>query len=370
DAKLGEVILPSQKKAVIQQWGEKWLDLETIEPTENIKQGKWKLSEEDKIEVLGEFFSVDLKAILNSFKSIPEKFNEVIKKSIDLDLLGSENPNYKLIMNNFDITKPTINQISLLTTPIFKKIAVGESQSEEVIVRDDNGRPVMDDNGRPTKRRRDEGEIIFSKNLVNINGFVSDFNTLFPESRIDAYRFSQGDIPQLINISKEDFSSYNYVVEVDLYGKDMFLSIQHNPKDILNMSVSRFYGSCQHLYSGGYRNKLLGNVFDPNSIPAFIIFDSPIYHRDELISEQLPLCRRIIRNSESADGSHKIYFDRAYTDRMEEVMKKMIEKYSNNKHSGTDKYVFSPDIPIDDTTYELDSPYMDRLQVERGYFIG
>ncbi|NBO23055.1 hypothetical protein EBU94_06945, partial [bacterium] len=203
-----------------------------------------------------------------------------------------------------------------------------------------------------------------------INGFVSDFNTLFPESRIDAYRFSQGDIPQLINISREDFSSYNYVVEVDLYGKDMFLSIQHNPKDILNMSVSRFYGSCQHLYSGGYRNKLLGNVFDPNSIPAFIIFDSPIYHRDELISEQLPLCRRIIRNLESADGSHKIYFDRAYPDRMEEVMGKMIEKYSNNKHSDTDKYVFSPDIPLDDTTYELDSPYMDRLQVGRGYFIG
>ena len=58
--------------------------------------------------------------------------------------------------------------------------------------------------------------------------------------------------------------------------------------DILNMSVSRFYSSCQNLYSGGYRDQVIGNVFDPNSIPAFLLFDSSIHNRKgEHISDTL-----------------------------------------------------------------------------------
>ena len=38
EAKIKDVILPRQAKEVTRVWGEKWLDLETIEPTENIKQ--------------------------------------------------------------------------------------------------------------------------------------------------------------------------------------------------------------------------------------------------------------------------------------------------------------------------------------------
>jgi len=53
EAKLRDVILPAQKDVVSRTWGEKFLDYEEIEATDNIKQGKWKLSEEDKIEVLG-----------------------------------------------------------------------------------------------------------------------------------------------------------------------------------------------------------------------------------------------------------------------------------------------------------------------------
>ena len=55
EAKIGEVILPKQYTEVKRIWGEKYLEYEEISPTENIKQGKWKLSEEDKMKVLSKF---------------------------------------------------------------------------------------------------------------------------------------------------------------------------------------------------------------------------------------------------------------------------------------------------------------------------
>lgn len=372
EAKIKDVILPRQAKEVTRVWGEKWLDLETIEPTENIKQGKWKLSDEDKIKVLGIFFQVNLPNIMQFFNGLPDKLCEVVKLSINLDLLKSEDK-WSKILDNFDLKKPTINQISVLTNPIFRKIAVSESTADEIIVRDENGRPVMDETtGRPTKRKREEGEIIFSNNLVNINTFLADFNRMFPTSEVDASRFSSGDIQRLISSSREDFGGDNYQVEVDLYGRDMFLKIDHNPKDILNMSISRFYSSCQHLYSGGYRSRVFGNVVDPNSIPAFIVFDTPIHNDNELISEQLPLSRMMIRNLETFSPTQKVrlFFDRAYPDRMKDVFDEIVEKYSDNKPTSdsVDRYLFTPDVPSEG--FDINEPYMDRLSAIKGKYIG
>jgi hypothetical protein len=371
EAKIKDVILPRQAREVARIWGEQWLNLEEIEPTDKIKQGKWKLSEEDKINVLGVFFGADLKKIYEFFENLPDKLKDVINQSINLDLLKSDDK-WAKILDNFDIQKPTINQISVLTDPIFRKISVSETTADEIIIRDENGRPVMGEDGRPTKRRREEGEIIFSNNLVNINTFLADFNRLFTDAAVDATRFQSGDIQRLVSFSREDFGGDGYRVEVDLYGRDMFLSIKHNPKDIFNMSISRFYSSCQHLYSGGYRSRVIGNVFDPNSIPAFIVFDTPIYNSaDELIAEQLPLTRMMIRNIESFDPTKesKIFFDRAYPDRMQKVLPEMIEKYSGNKGTTEEEgYLFTPDIP---EGYDINEPYMDRLSpVQRGKYIG
>jgi hypothetical protein len=373
EAKIKDVILPRQAKEIKRAWGEQYLELEEIDATENIKQGRWKLSEEDKIEVLGQFFQANLKNVYEFFGNLPDKFNEIIKQSINLDLLKSDDK-WSKILDNFDIKKPTINQISILTDAIFRKISVSETTAGEIIVRDETGRPVMGDDGRPTKRRKEEGEIIFSNNLVNINTFLADYNRLFPEDQIDASKFSSGEIQRLVSSSREDFGGDNYRVEVDLYGRDLFLSIKHNPKDILNMSISRFYSSCQHLYSGGYRDRVFGNVVDPNTIPAFLIFDTPIYNRDnDLISEQLPLCRMMIRNMESFDSTKekepKIFFDRAYPDRMKDIMGRIIEKYSENKETDKepDTYLFTPDAPNE---LSIREPYMDRLNLDRGQYIG
>jgi hypothetical protein len=370
EAKIRDVILDPQKKEVAELWGEKFLDFEKVEPTDKIIQGKWKLSEEDKIKALSIFFSADLNRVYDFFGSLPYEFVKIIKDSIDFNLLKEEK--WIKILNEFDLKKPTINQISALSESIFRKIAISESKADEIMIRDESGRPVMGEDGRPMKRRREEGEVIFSKNLVNINGMTEDFNSLYPDKKVDAFKFSSGEVLKVISASKEDFGSDNYLVDVDVYGKDLHLRIDHNPKDILNMSISRFYGSCQHLYRGGFRKQLLANVFDPNSIPAFLVFDSPIIDKNGvMISEQLPLSRMMIRNIYSFDttADPKIFFDRSYPDRMEFFFNQMVEKYSGNSKTADpgEAYIFAPDLPQD---VDIEKPYMDRLNIRKKRMIG
>jgi hypothetical protein len=370
EAKIRDVILDPQKKEVAELWGEKFLDFEKVEPTDKIIQGKWKLSEEDKIKALSIFFSADLNRVYDFFGSLPDEFVKIIKDSIDFNLLKEEK--WIKILNEFDLKKPTINQISALSESIFRKVTMSESKADEIMIRDESGRPVMGEDGRPMKRRREEGEVIFSKNLVNINGMTEDFNSLYPDKKVDAFKFSSGEVLKVISASKEDFGSDNYLVDVDVYGKDLHLRIDHNPKDILNMSISRFYGSCQHLYRGGYRKQLLANVFDPNSIPAFLVFDSPIIDKNGvMISEQLPLSRMMIRNIYSFDttADPKIFFDRSYPDRMEFFFNQMVEKYSGNSKTAEpgEAYIFAPDLPQD---VDIEKPYMDRLNIRKKRMIG
>ena len=48
EAKLRDVLYPSQSKEVASSWSERYLDYEEVAATDKIKQGKWKLEEEDK----------------------------------------------------------------------------------------------------------------------------------------------------------------------------------------------------------------------------------------------------------------------------------------------------------------------------------
>jgi hypothetical protein len=68
------------------------------------------------------------------------------------------------------------------------------------------------------------------------------------------------------------------------------------------------------------------------------LFDT-YFLKDEKISD-LPLSRTIIRNIDTQDGSIKVFFDRAYPDRMKNVIDEMIVKYSGNKQTfDSDTYV-------------------------------
>ena len=369
EAKLRDVIFQRQAKEVSRIWGEKFLDYEEVTATDKITQGKWKLSEEDKNKVLGRFFDADMQVVADIFSNLPDKFADVLADSINIELIKDEK--FKVIAKDLNIKNPSIDQIVIIFDAIFRKISVSETMATEVIQKDENGRPVKDEAGNMIKTTKEKGALVFTNNLTNINSFVDDFNRCFPEDKVGV-NFEERNIQRLRSAASLD-ENRDYKVDFKIFDKDVYLSITHNPKDILNMSISKFYASCQHLYNGGYREQVLGNVFDPNSIPAFLTFETPIYWDNEKISDQLPLSRMVIRNIETFDAQSeaKIFFDRAYPDRMKDVFGDIVERYSGMKETVEDRssvtYIFTPDI---DTEDKVRDPYMDRLRIERKPYIG
>ena len=375
EAKLRDVIFKKQAEKVKEMWGEKFLDYEEITPTDKIKQGKWKLSDEDKMRVLGKFFDADMNRVFEIFSSLPDKFAEILSKSINTELIrGGNKEKYEVVFKDFNIKSPSIGQIVSIFDNVFRKLSVNDTVATEMISRDENGRPLKDENNNMIKTAKEAGDPVFSNNLVNINSFLDDYNRCYPDNRVESGLFNNHNISSVRNLAMEDHNG-DYKVDFDIFGKDIYLSISHNPKDILNMSISKFYSSCQHLYSGVYNSQVLGNVFDPNSIPAFLTFETPIYWRDEKISDQLPLSRMVIRNMEGFDnnGEPMLFHDRAYPDRMRDIFMEIVDKYSGNKHTEEayhKRYLFTPDIDHDDDSSTIRDPYMDKLGIDRGKFIG
>jgi len=377
EAKIRDVVLPRQKKMISKMWGEKYLDYEEVDPTDKIDQGVWKLSEEDKRKVLGAFFEVNMDKLFEIFNSLPKRFIEVVHESIDLDLLPKETKQkFEKVLVNFDLSNPSLDEVYLLYENVFRKLSVSETIKDEVIQRDENGRPIMGEDNRPIKVKKEKGDPVWSKNLVNINSFIADYNRCYPDkvSEDTILEIQNGMVQSVKNFAADDLSGDNYDIDFGLFQGDLYLSILHNPKDILNMSISKFYSSCQNLYTGMYNSRVLSNVFDPNSIPAYLKFDTPIYYEGDKISDQVPISRVMIRNIESFDNNDnkepQIFFDRVYPERgdMPSVMREMIEKYSNNKKNYTGRdYIFTPDINPDDN---LSEPYMDRLGLSSGNYIG
>jgi hypothetical protein len=384
EAKIRDVILPRQAKAVTSKWGEKYLDYEEITPTDKIIQGTWKLSEEDKNEVLGVFCQTDMTALFELFSSLPEQFGNVLNQSINVELFRENKDTYTRIFESFDIRKPKLDQILVMFSSVFRKLSIPDTMATSVISKDANNRPIRDEQGNMIRIEKQPGDLIFSNNLININSFISDYNDLVDkcvevnvEGWSDTDKISSStlfsdnrNLSQFINFASTN-ENPNYKLDFEIFNKDIFLKITHNPQDILNMSISKFYSSCQHLYTGGYSRQVLSNVFDPNSIPAFLIFETPIFWDDEKISDHLPLSRMIIRNLESFDNSvpTKLYFDRAYPDRMQNKIQEIVTKYSGNVSTGTrgERYLYTPDIDFDDN---LDTPYQDRLSLTTGRMIG
>ena len=387
EAKIGDVINTEQAKRVKEKWGAKFLDYDEVEPTDKIKQGKWKLTEEDKNKVLSAFFSsgrgtVNISEVQKIFSGLSDKFVEVM--NLSLTTLASVNAiskgieRDKEVLQEFDIKNPSIDEMVAIFEPVFRKLS-NETGRAEMIQKDDSGRPIMGEDNRPIKVAKEIGDPVFEKNLINILSFVQNFNTYYEEDKVDESIFEDSHLANIINLAKDDINS-EYKTSFKIFGRDIYLKISHNPKDILNMSISKFYTSCQHLYTGMYSSKVLGNVFDPNSIPAFLVFDTPIYNGDEMISEQLPLSRMIIRNMESFDekGETKLLFDRAYPDRMKDgnwgdVFGEIVTKYTGMTSIEDvygSSYLYTPDIDSEDED-KIEAPYMDQNKdLIKGKYIG
>jgi hypothetical protein len=365
EAKIKKYLSDEEAKVVSDTWGSKYLEYEEVDVTDNIKQGMWKLSDDDKYEVLNKFFEVDIKEVENYFKNLPKTFIDIVNKSIDLELMDDEEN--KRVLKNMNIESPTIEQISLLFKPIFKKLNIKETESDIALMRDEDGKPIFDEDGKPKKIKKEKGEPVFTKNLININRFIEDHNVCY-----DDKVSNNDDILTISNIYNEKMDNHKnnkISYDFDILNNDLYLKINHNPKDILNMSVSKFFTSCQFLYSGSsYMTSLLGNVFDPNSIPAFLVYETPIYKNGEPINDYLPLSRLMIRNIINEEAN-LTYHDKCYPEKLSSIMSKIIKKYSGNLNNANSSmtYIYSPDI---EDTDDINHPYMDRLSIKSKRRIG
>lgn len=375
EAKIKDLVLPIQSKQISKNWGSKFLDYEEVHPTDKIKQGKWLLSEKDKNEALSIFFGCDIDNVFKIFKKMPKKFAKCLTESFDKESFKDEESKekYSIIFQNFDANEPTIDQLSCFREKVFRRLLVAETKSDFYIKRNDDGSPIKDKDGKIIKNPKKAGDPIYDKNLVDIKGFCDSYNRCYKDKIDTNVFFYNQDISNLIEYSSLN-KNINYKYDFKIFEKDLYLYIKHNPKDILNISISKFYHSCQHLYTGKFRDSIISNVFDPNSIPAYLIFETPIFNDKDKLSDFLPLSRLIIRSLNiNPDEETILYFDNTYPYIMEDFLTKTIEKYSGNKNSSfsshsINKYTFTPDLKEGDLNYKI--PYMDNLEIERKKLIG
>jgi hypothetical protein len=191
---------------------------------------------------------------------------------------------------------------------------------------------------------------IFSKNKSNIFGFIKSFNIAFPKYKIDLNPIINDRVFQGL---REPIMNYEKNV-MDLANTKLYLYITDKPADILRMSVSNFYSSCQNLYSGSYNEKLLSNVFDENSKIAYLIFDSPYVDNQGNKHPFTPISRTIIR----IGRDNKVLFDKNYPSEMEDDFHNIIEKYTQLKNQGTANSIY------DYKNVGLPAPYMDKFKIK------
>lgn len=390
EAKLRDVLLEPQKKRLVHVWGEKYLDYEEIKATDKIKQGRWKLSEEDKDRAINEFFSTDYRWVKDRLNALPDRFVETIKKCISMPNIENNSGLYRehkdkikkgFDKKDFNIRNPQVLQIACFNLSMFSLINSSETKSDSRVEKGEDGRPLRNEDGSIKKVKKEVGELVIGTNFGNIGSFATSYNNAYPDEKIDINLFTHRNIQNIINMVDDNPDCGDF----DLFGNhELYLLVNHNAVDILNMSVSKFYKSCQELYFGGghgtsYMKQLLMNVFDPNTVPAFLVFDTPYYTHTETgkepekVSDALPLCRLLLRNIEPFDSDESstiIYFDKTYPDRMNECLSDMIEKYSENKKTHyRGNYYFYPDVDSLDVE-QLQMPYMDHLSLRPGLTIG
>jgi hypothetical protein len=380
EAKIRDVINPKQKEIVTKRWGKKYLDYEEVEPNSEIKtiQGNWKLEPEQKYKVLDLFFRTDVRKAEQTFDNLPTEFvravSDALNWALELDDYSSEIDKIaELMEDGIDFTNIGLEEIAALTNNVLPRIDVKTTISDKQMVRDDLGVPVKGEDGQFQYEDKVVGEFAYYNGLYNLNSFAKDFDDcmkkLGKEDQIVNRNFSSSEIGSIKNMLSTEVKGHR--ADLKVFHKDVYVSILHNPQDILNISVSKFYASCQELYGGSHVRSLLANVFDPNSVPAFIYLDSPVYNSDgELIADKLPLARFFIRSIVMPSESKGLFFDRVYPQRMSDGendgIYNMVEQVagikryldSTDEDAGSAVYVFAPDISSDDS---LDSPYHDTL---------
>ncbi len=315
------------------------LDTDVPKKTDNITDGLWKLSEEDKDKAIQLMFNINISSVENSLKEFKpsERFLDIVKQSYIHD-------------NEINIIKPTIKDIKMLYGNNFRMLSISETKGDRKVIRDKSGIPLRKD-GELSYEDKLPGEPVFTDNKSNINSLFMGYHNCYG-----------GDIsnPYILEAFKNIYSRINDITrnnfDIDILGKfDLELYISSKAEDMLNMSLSAFYDSCQNMYNGGYRHQLPSNVFDKNCKICFLRFNTPFIDIGNNIIPFTPFSRCLIRNIKG-----KLYFESAYPKMydMNEFHHGMIEKYTSMKNTYKgDRYFYK-------NTKGLATPYMDTLGIE------
>lgn len=187
-------------------------------------------------------------------------------------------------------------------------------------------------------------EYQISKNKSNIVKFLSYFNRLKgtdysinDDKRIKGLMTFLGDYENNLNNLKND---------------KLYLYITDKSYDKLNMSLSKYYDSCQNIYDGTHKIQLLANVFDPNTKVAYIISETPFYDKKGNKVNYSPLYRCLIRYDENSD---KTMFDVAYPKINTNPIYSIIEEYTDLKNEKINAYTYK-------VKEDLPKSYMDSVK--------
>ena len=210
----------------------------------------------------------------------------------------------------------------------------------------------------PTTQSTDIKKPIFGKNKSGIATLLKVSKKLFTELK-------DLDVESLINDKRlvglrEPIINYHTNLDKLLEQTKLYLYITDKPDDKLRMSISKYYDSCQNLYTGNeqgtqYNKKLLANVFDPNSKVAYLIYNVPFTDSRGNQHPFTSIARTIIRVNENGNT----LFDRVYPSDIEEVFFKIIEEKTGLKNTGKpgDTYHYSK-------VKGLPQPYMDKYSIK------
>jgi hypothetical protein len=311
--------------------GKEYLNREIPLKADNLIEGEWTLTKDEKDEALEYMFSMN---------------NDKINRA-----LRGWNPSKNFIdaFNNsstskIDIMRPSLLDVYLLNDNIFNLISVGETRGNRVIVKGEDGRPIYDENKKPIYREKPVGEIVYSGNKSNFNGFYANYTLAFPDDVLPKNPFT--------NSAFTDVKSFGVSRNFDpeLFKNDLQLYISGKPEDLLNISVSKFYDSCQNLYSGSHNQHLPVNIFDTNVKVAYLKFNVPFTDSRKNIVPFTIFSRCLIRNIKG-----EIFFDVVYPGQLSNFLKTIITKYTGmvNNYKGRSYYY---------TPCGLGRPYMDSLQ--------
>jgi hypothetical protein len=209
----------------------------------------------------------------------------------------------------------------------------------------------------------------FSNNLTSLHKYIGSYNHMVstPEFIIDGEQYLPSIEYDVTKDSKlhglrDAITNYFSTLESAKSPK-LYLYISDKPDDKLRMSISKFYTSCQNLYTGQHNTSVIGTVFDENTKIAYIIAKEPFKDNHGNEHPFTPYVRVLLRT----DGK-RIVMDEVYPRNNKKLKDAMISTIKSHIQSVETKDDASHSYTHSVTSPEgVPSPYMDTYQLHRSY---